>query len=244
MNEFSHQTITETIFGREDHLFEYCLLPDLDEKQRVYSSHFYNPVTRLCYRQSEDSARNRLIYWTGQYLISNNPTHLGRAIHYLEDICTPVHTQYQDSFDAVYRANIHVEFEKMLDKYIKEHGVKSSEKMDVRSLTDLVNVASLQSSQTYYKYKDFSVFEESFQSTVELAISSLLAFNDILKKLESKIIPYHDSEIMVVKSDNEFLVACLDFNTSLRTNDKHQIYVFTRPSEIKNYKFKEIIDEF
>ena len=68
--------------------------------------------------------------------------------------------------------------------------------------------------------------------------------SDILKKLESRIIPYHDSEIMVVKSDNEFLVACLDFNTSLRTNDKHQIYVFTRPSEIKNYKFKEIIDEF
>ncbi len=132
----------------------------------------------------------------------------------------------------------------MLDKYIKEHGVKSSGKMDVGSITDLVNAASLQSSQTYYKYKDFSVFEESFQSTVELAISSLLAFNDILKKLESRIIPYHDSEIMVVKSDNEFLVACLDFNTSLRTNDKHQIYVFTRPSEIKNYKFKEIIDEF
>lgn len=244
MNDFSHKTITESVFGTKDRLNEYCLLPDIDEKQRVYSSHFYNPVTRLCYRQSEDSARNRLIFWTGQYLISNSPQYFGRAVHYLEDICTPVHTQYQDSFDAVYRSNLHLEFEKMLDNYIKENGAKSSGKIDVDSITDLVDVTSLQSSQTYYKYKDFSVFEESFKSTIDLATGALSTFIDILQRYKSTIIPYHDFEIVAVKSDNEFLVACLDFNTSLRTNSKRQIYVFSRPSEIKNYKFKEIIDEF
>ena len=65
----------------------------------------------------------------------------------------------------------------------------------------------------------------------------------MLPKLQAQIIPYHDSEIVVVKSDYDFLAAILDFNIALKTVD-HKISVFERTSEIKNFEFKEIIDEF
>ena len=247
MNDFSHKTITKTFFKdsefQNSHLEEYCLLPDKDENQRCFSAHFYNPVTGQCYRKSYDSAKNRFIYWIGKYIISNHLPFFGRAIHYLEDICTPVHTQYQDSFDAVYRANLHVEFEKGLDNYISENGIGKPICNDTISLDELIEYCAVQSAEIYYQYRDLSVLEDSFIKTLHLAISALDSLMYILPRLEAKIVPYHDSEIVLVKSQMDFLAAILDFNIALKTFD-HRISVFERTSEIKNFEFKEIIDEF
>lgn len=249
MNDFSHKSITQYIFENtiwdNQHLDEYCLLPDQDENQRCFSAHFYNPVTGQCYRKSYDSAKNRFIYWIGKFIISNHIPFLGRAVHYLEDICTPVHTQYQDSFDAVYRANLHVEFEKGLDDFITENGVEISEHFpeQISTLDRLIEYCAIKSSKTYYQYRDLSVLEGSFLQTCQNACKSLINLIEMLPKLQAQIIPYHDSEIVVVKSDYDFLAAILDFNIALKTVD-HKISVFERTSEIKNFEFKEIIDEF
>lgn len=246
MNDFSHQKITEKVFGDKEDLYkEYCLLPDKDEKQRCFSSHFYNPVTGQCYRKSYDSAKNRLIYWLGKFIISEYSPFFGRAIHYLEDICTPVHTQYQDSFDAIYRSNLHVDFEKGLDKYISEKGLPISIKpKSIFCISKLIDSCALQSAEIYYRYRDFSNFEESYLKTCQNAISALFSLIEIIPNLKAKIINYNDFEIVVIESDDKILAACLDFNTCLKVIDKKKIYVFCRESEIKNFEFKEVINGF
>ena len=121
MNFFSHIFFTSHCFDDDKILKETCILPDKDENDYGYSSHFFNPVTYKCYLNSEDSARNRFIWHLSNYLIKNNKESLGRAIHFLEDICTPVHTQYEDPVDAALKLNLHINFEKQLDKYLESH---------------------------------------------------------------------------------------------------------------------------
>lgn len=119
MNTYSHKFFTSLCFGNDINLMDSCILPDEDEAQSGYSCHFYNPVTRKCYLGTEDSAKNRFIWHLSNYLITKEQESLGRAIHYLEDICTPVHTQYEDPVDAAIRLNLHINFEKRLDEYLE-----------------------------------------------------------------------------------------------------------------------------
>ena len=45
---------------------------------------------------------------------------LGRACHFIQDMCTPVHTYYEDTFDAVTRLSQHQHFENYVDNLIKK----------------------------------------------------------------------------------------------------------------------------
>lgn len=82
-----------------------CVKPDIDECEDSYARHFYHSVT-----SNDDSAKNKCIYYFCEFLANNDFDELSRSLHFLEDVCTPVHTQYEDKFDAVYRLKLHVNF--------------------------------------------------------------------------------------------------------------------------------------
>lgn len=94
----------------------YCTKPDEDEIDGAYKYHFYNPATRKNFRGEEETALTKLLshYNKALDLRANNEDYgeeLGRAVHFLQDICTPVHTYYEDLFDATTRLSQHVNFE-------------------------------------------------------------------------------------------------------------------------------------
>ena len=129
MNCVSHDYITKYAIGisnlnlsqsQIDALRVYCIKPDEDEAEGAFKNHFYNPATNLNFRGERSSA---LTKFEEHYLNSDkgrNIEHLGRAIHFLEDLCCPVHTYYEDLFDSVYRLNQHVDFENTCDKIIHD----------------------------------------------------------------------------------------------------------------------------
>lgn len=111
-----------------DILVEYSKMPDVDEKDGAYMWHFYNPNTGLNFVGGRVSALTKFVshyedallhYKEGQKKAAWES--LGRALHYLEDINTPVHTNNQNLVDAGTGLLKHSEFEstcvKVQEKY-------------------------------------------------------------------------------------------------------------------------------
>ena len=71
MNYFAHKFFTSLCFENDLEIIDSCILPDEDERKNDYSCHFYNPVTKKCFRGTEDSAKNRFIWHLSNYLIEN-----------------------------------------------------------------------------------------------------------------------------------------------------------------------------
>ena len=111
-SEFYHNTA-------KSELLIYCVKPDRDENEGGYKNHFYNPLTGRNFMGEKQSA---LTKFTGHYknaveLYNSGSTfesweELGRSMHFLEDLNTPVHTNYEDFWDAGIRLFMHIEFEK------------------------------------------------------------------------------------------------------------------------------------
>lgn len=143
-------------------LLKYSVMPDEDEGDELYKYHFYNPATGLNYKGEKDSAVLRIrdhFEKALSYKTERNKTNylqeLGRSIHFLQDICTPVHTYYEDSFDAVVRVKQHMDFENYCDmlhnkidpeQYYAEFVIKNP-----LSLKDLGKAYAIQSNYDFYK---------------------------------------------------------------------------------------------
>lgn len=105
-------------------LIFYGAQPDFDETDGAFKHHFYNPATNKNYAGEYDSALARFAKY---YLLAINNCqnnngkyveYIGRSIHYLVDLNTPVHTYNQDAFDAVVNVNMHVNFETECDNLV------------------------------------------------------------------------------------------------------------------------------
>ena len=129
MNELSHRFITKKsieiagikLRAEQKHkLIESSTLPDIDEKDNLFAAHFYNPVTQLNFRSERETALTRFIEHYDKSKNGENLEEIGRAVHYLEDLNTPVHVAYEDKFDSVYRLSGHIEFENTCDSLIDE----------------------------------------------------------------------------------------------------------------------------
>jgi hypothetical protein len=219
MNDLAHKKITEIsldaakTFSDEDTktIVEASILPDVDENQSGFVHHFYNPVTGTNYLGSEDSAKARCIAHFGKFMMSGSNEELGRSIHFLEDICTPVHAQYEDASDAVLRGKLHIEFEKKLDRYVSDMPKKFNENYPDLSpwrfstITDLITYCALESAKNYYLYRDQNEKQQAIKNTAELAflaVNSLLSFKplspedmspeDKAKEIKSKFIEFKD----------------------------------------------------
>lgn len=109
-----------SFYTQEDReqIYTYCTRPDEDEIEGAFKYHFYNPATEQNFMGEDDSALRRC---TGHYdkstyyYKSGNREaafeELGRALHFLEDLNTPVHTNNQDLFDTAFNFTFHVSFE-------------------------------------------------------------------------------------------------------------------------------------
>lgn len=122
------------IFTEEDRriILIYCVKPDEDEIEGAYKYHFYNPVTELNFMGENDSALtrcadhfNRALHYMKLYyqaMANGNlekarayrrraMEELGRALHFLGDLNTPVHTNNQTLLDTGFNFFFHVSFE-------------------------------------------------------------------------------------------------------------------------------------
>ncbi len=137
MNSYTHKYMTKTalnmifsisnesIYKNDvdnfvDIVEEFSTKPDIDENDGMYTTHFYNPATGLNYNGKKMTALEKMKIHLGKAEVSEDKEkkmeEIGRAIHFIQDICTPVHTYYEDTFDAVYRLHQHTKFEEMCDK--------------------------------------------------------------------------------------------------------------------------------
>lgn len=101
----------------------YSVQPDIDEKECVFKNHFYNPATRKNFIGERQSAMTKYIehYNNASSLASSDSNYyeqLGRCSHFLVDMNTPVHTYYEDLYDAATKLSNHVKFENYCNNII------------------------------------------------------------------------------------------------------------------------------
>jgi len=112
---------TKSLYNKEaiDVLYEFCTKPDEDEIEGAFKVHFYNPATEKNFNGEDDSALYRFkmhydnalnLYKEGK--ITDALSELGRALHFLEDMNTPVHTNNQSFLDSTIDVFLHTSFEK------------------------------------------------------------------------------------------------------------------------------------
>lgn len=104
--------------GDRKQILTYCTRPDDDENEGAYKYHFYNPATEKNFMGEDDSALTRCTYHynNAKYYFKSGQREnafeeLGRSIHFLEDLNTPVHTNNQDLLDTAFNFSFHVSFE-------------------------------------------------------------------------------------------------------------------------------------
>ena len=106
---------------------KYSIQPDIDETQGIFKYHFYNPITETNFMNEKDSALTRFKEHfekaVSNYKMDNKNMayqELGRAVHFMEDMNTPVHTAYELPSDSVKKLPMHVDFEKVCDQLCGE----------------------------------------------------------------------------------------------------------------------------
>ena len=140
-NSTTHKYVTETSikavsninkniqFNEEECnvIADYSLKPDEDEIEGAYKLHFFNPVNEKNFMGEKKSASAKCDehfseaikhFKCGNKIMALQE--LGRAIHFMEDLNTPVHTGYSKSVDAVLMFPLHIRFEKICDDVCKE----------------------------------------------------------------------------------------------------------------------------
>lgn len=234
MNCFSHKFFTALCFDQDFELADACVLPDEDENQNGYSCHFYNPVTGKCYLGTEDSAKNRFIWHLCNYLMTKKKEELGRAIHFLEDMCTPVHTQYEDASDAVIQLKKHVEFEKRLDDSL-EKGLISKDVLRFKSISEILECCPCNSSEIYYQLSKSEVSNKELEEVYGLTVSALKALKELLVGIVGKSFVVGGEKINVVFEKGVMLPSCLNSNFLLRYNGVDNVKVYKRKGKFYNY---------
>lgn len=181
MNTQTHKYITDLaikilnnkeINKHKEALVYYAAQPDFDENEGAYKFHFYNPATHKSFADEYNSALSRCCkyYIDGINNYSKNDTKyiecLGRSIHYLVDLNTPVHTYNQDVFDAVVNVSSHVAFEKKCDNLIDKYTISNAPQINNVNYFDFNNIivitenCALNASVLFDKYINMDVKRE------------------------------------------------------------------------------------
>lgn len=261
MNEFGHKFCTkalitalemkipdffpgekETIFAK---ILDGCILPDSDETMNGYSVHFFNPVTNENYLGGEDSAKSRCLTHFSKFVMTKDFTELGRACHFLEDICTPVHTQYEDKTDAVIRGALHLEFEKEFDRFLESYSPDLPEHIpNFSSISELINYCALESANNYYAYRDKKEDkQEIFKRTALLATMALFKLCEFFYKQNPRACYIKDGTIdagIFLDCGNKE-VSTMTESHRFRFNCDGDIFMFEKPGVGRNFTLKNII---
>lgn len=172
-NDLTSQAIKEIIVKG-------ALAPDEDETDGTFKYHFYNPATRKNFKGERISALtqciNHFIQAINLYPINFEKSldELGRSIHYIEDLNTPVHTFYEDTFDAVTKAPLHLYFENQCETVLKildfpKHEVLTNYSLGL-AITPLKEVCKYSAMQANLNFKQW---QDKLITLDECCISSL-----------------------------------------------------------------------
>lgn len=88
MNSLEHKYITKLCCDSDPELLAGCISPCMDIDK---SCHFVDPI----YYEGVD-AIDKIWFHLSEYILTNNREELGRAIHYVEDICIPKYKKEND----------------------------------------------------------------------------------------------------------------------------------------------------
>ena len=197
MNTYTHKLITEQaindiileIGGTElinespkQIIIKGALAPDEDETDGTFKYHFYNPATRKNFKGERISALTQCITHFGYALelysinLKKSLDELGRAVHYIEDLNTPVHTFYEDTFDAVTKAPLHLYFEEQCEKELKtlefpKHEVITNYSLGlaITALKDVCKYSAMQANLNFKQWQDKSItLSECCESSLRL----------------------------------------------------------------------------
>ncbi len=179
INEKEFSTIENMKDKYKNVIINYSLKPDEDENQGGYKKHFYNPVTErnflgeketACLKCLEhySNAINYHIMMDGE----KEYEELGRAIHFLEDANTCVHTGYVNPTDSVIKFPLHVKFENKCD-LVKEtcSACMSPESLDYyksNSLENIIKSSAILSMDNFYR------LENTDEEMEDLACNAIL----------------------------------------------------------------------
>lgn len=144
-----------------DTLQEFCKQPDKDENEGAYKNHFYNRATGSNFLGEYTSAKTKFInhYQNAldEYAKKNTKKsleELGRSLHFLEDMNTPVHTNYETWTDAVFKFSLHVSFEDRaveIQKNFEADIIKDNlEYYTTNTLENIAESAAWMSSDNFY----------------------------------------------------------------------------------------------
>lgn len=162
-----------------DILLDACTKPDEDEIEGLYKGHFYNPVTELNFNGEEDSALRRFCnhYNNAVTLCVNGNKKkgielLGRAIHYMEDLNTPVHTNNKSYLDAGVNFLSHVKFESKCDDVCTRHIVEiERNQLEYYKYTSLEEIGK---NCAWSANNNFGMLRHKYLSPEEVAENSVL----------------------------------------------------------------------
>lgn len=145
----------------QEQLMTFCTRPDEDESTGGFKYHFYNPATEKNFMGEDESAlkkcndhyNNALKYYKdGKQLDAFEE--LGRSLHFLEDLNTPVHTNNQTFIDTAFNVAFHVSFENRC-KEIQDDAVALMCKREFvyykdNSLTTIAKASALLANDNFY----------------------------------------------------------------------------------------------
>lgn len=261
MNDFGHKTSTQSatleaglkfpefFTGDKEKVFteilDGCVLPDIDENQNGYSHHFYNAVTNTNYLGTEDSAKARCLRHSAAFILSKDYKELGRAIHFLEDICTPVHSQYEDVSDSIIRGKLHLDFEKEFDEFLATYKPALPDELPkFDSPGKLIDFCALESAKNYYDYRDNNVEKnEIFKRTADLALMAVFKLCEFLYQGNPKAGYIKDGEVEagVFLDFGKPEVATMADSYRLRANGENEVFIFEKPYTGRNFMLSNII---
>lgn len=159
-------------------IMTFCTKPDEDEVDGAFMYHFYNPATEQNFMGGDDSAlarckmhyNNAVTYFkAGDRLAAMEA--LGRSLHYLEDLNTPVHTNNQDVFDSAFNLPFHVGFEDRCKEI--QSGVTSSLLRNEFRYYELNTVENIGKSCAYLANDNFYALYEEILPRDVVAVNSI-----------------------------------------------------------------------
>lgn len=211
----THKKLTEYVVRQSDlklknhHekiLIKASTQPDLDETQLHSSSHFCFSIPkdlkpkRFLSFIDFSGKNNALAKFTkhidkAQKALSKDKLHksldeFGRALHFLQDVCVPLHTEKGSFFRKLMDSKMHLDYEvgfinPQIDKFLRPQSISKSEKKeDFKTLAlNLFKENFDFSSQFKISNKNKSSWGEIAQVTMDQAVSSsqklLRAYSDL-----------------------------------------------------------------
>lgn len=161
---------------------DFSIKPDEDENQGAYKYHFYNFINEKNYMGERDSALTRCKEHfqnaVKNYKQNNKKKayeELGRALHFIEDLNTPVHTVYQMSYEAVVKFPLHVKFEKECDDICKECNIRVN--FDNMKYYDVNSLDTICKSSAVLSENNFSKLEEKISKSKFIRIAKNAVYN-------------------------------------------------------------------